>query len=182
MRLTLLCHGGTRSMREGSFADPAEPLDEGGERKARRHAPIAGMAALCSPAVAAGQTMAIVSGQGTVDPALRDLSFGAWTGRPFTDVHGADPERFAAWLADPTLAAPGGEPFAAMVERVGAWLDRCRGAERPILAITHPTVIRAALVAALDMPPAATMRIDIGPLTSVDLSCHRMWRLQAIRP
>ena len=43
-------------------------------------------------------------------------------------------------------------------------------------------VIRAAIAEALDMPSAATLRIDIAPLSAATLSFYGLWRLQAIGP
>ena len=115
-----------------------------------------------------------------MDDALRDIDQGDWTGQSFETIQQRDAAALAAWLGDPAGGAPGGESLSEVLARVAPWLDRQAARAGHVLAITHPMVVRAALVAALDLPPAATMRIDIGPLVSVRLSFNRTWRLQAI--
>lgn len=73
------------------------------------------------------------------DGRLHELDFGAWEGRPWAGIDRGESER---WAADPmTVAPPGGETFAAMLDRVRAAL-----AETPAeaLIVTHAGVIRAA--------------------------------------
>ena len=57
-----------------------------------------------------------------VDEALRDLDYGDWRGRRFIDLQGEDPAGLAAWMADPSQAAPGGESLQAAGLRLGRWL------------------------------------------------------------
>ncbi len=66
--------------------------------------------------------------------------------------------------------------------RVADWLEAQAAADRAVVAVTHPMVIRALLVRALGMPVAVALRIDVAPLASVVLSFNRLWRLQAIVP
>jgi len=177
-RLVLLCAGATAATRAARFADPAEPLDAGGRAKAQALV-LAGPAAdrcRVSPAAAAGETAALIGVAAEVDPALRDIDAGDWTGR---GLDALDPAALAAWLAAPEAGAPGGETMAAVRDRVGAWLDAL-GEER-VLAISHAAVLRAAIAHALDVPVAATMAIDIAPLSVVVLSRHGRWRLQELR-
>lgn len=56
------------------------------------------------------------------DPALLELNFGAWDGRPWTAIAQADID---AWVADFVAYAPGGgETLAALLERAGSWRPR----------------------------------------------------------
>jgi broad specificity phosphatase PhoE len=49
------------------------------------------------------------------------------------------------------------------------------------VAITHPAVVRAAIVHALGAPPAAFWRIDVAPLSRTDLSGRDgRWNLRGI--
>lgn len=174
-RLVLVCHAATPSMRTGGFASPDEPLDEAGVRAVARLQP-SKTTVLTSPALAARQTAAAF-GEGAIEDALRDIDHGAWTGRTFAEL---DPAALVAWLADPAAGAPGGEPLAAVVARLGVWLAATAERTAPLIAVTHPMVIRAALAAALELPPAATLRIDIAPLSQMQLSFNRVWRLQGL--
>lgn len=181
-RLTLLCIAGTRSMREGGFSSASEPLDEGGAQKAG-HYHLSGpppTQIFTSPALAAAQTVVALRLQSNADEMLRDLDYGSWSGRSFSDIHAADAEALSQWVANPASGTPDGESMDAAVARAAVWLDAQSKAETSILAVTHPMIIRAMIAAAINIPVPAVLRIDIAPLSSVVLSFNRMWRLQAI--
>ncbi len=177
-RLVLLCVGVTRSAREARFPDPAEPLDEGGGAKVRAFGLAGPATGKCwiSPAVAARNTAALLGLSGDDEPALRDMDAGEWTGRGLDEIEG---EALARWLAAPERGAPGGESMAMVLGRVGPWLEGL--GKGSLLAITHAAVVRAAIAHALDVPVAATLGIDVAPLSATLLSRHERWRLQELR-
>jgi broad specificity phosphatase PhoE len=178
MRLTLLCHASTATTRRGGFPCPGEGLDAPGVRAAAALRPPRTGALRVSPARAPMETAARF-GEARVDPALRDMDHGDWTGRLFADL---DPAALGAWLQTPAAGAPGGESLDTVVARMAAWLGTVRDHGQDVLAVTHPMVVRAALAAALDLPAAATLRIDIAPLSAATLSFNGLWRLQALTP
>jgi broad specificity phosphatase PhoE len=180
--LTLLCHAATAAMRSGAFPAPEDPLDDGGMRKARGYRLAGGGIdlAMVSPAFAARQTAEALGLGASVVHSLRDIDHGEWAGQGFEAIRQRDPGALAGWLADPARGAPGGESLADLLARVVPWLEAQADRDLHIAAITHPMIVRAVLAAALDIAPAATMRIDIAPLTAVRLSFHRAWRLQSI--
>jgi len=169
-------------MREGAFPAPEDALDEGGRRSAARHrVPGGGIdLALVSPALAARQTAEALGMEASVVHSLRDIGHGNWTGQSFEAVQLRDAAALAAWLADPAKGTPGGESLSDLLFRVAPWLEAQAGRDQHVVAVTHPMVVRAVLVAALGIAPSATMRIDIAPLTAVRLSFNGGWRLQAI--
>lgn len=177
-RLVLLCAAATSSRRRPGFPGPADPLDAGGIAKARtlRLGGPAPERVMVAPDRAARETAALLGRSAGEAEALADRDHGAWTGCGFDQV---DPAALTAWLAAPGTAPPGGESMAAVAARIDPWLA---GLDGRVLAITHAAVIRAAIAVALDMPVATTLAIDVAPLTSVVLSRHGRWRLQAIRP
>jgi broad specificity phosphatase PhoE len=68
-----------------------------------------------------------------------------------------------------------------LIRRVAAWCDGPERGEGRVLAITHPAVMRAALVHALGAGAAAYWRIDVAPLSRLILSRQGAnWRLQAL--
>jgi broad specificity phosphatase PhoE len=181
-RLVLICAGGTPLMRAGGFPDPAEPLDEGGRAKAAA-AKLDGAkpaSVWTSPAAAARETAICVGLAATPSEVLRDIDYGAWTGLSFEAVHLLAPDALTAWLMAPEDGAPNGETLAAVAQRVEPWLRSQERIDQPIVAITHASVIRATIATALAIPIAATLRIDIAPLSQTILSFNRVWRLQAL--
>ena len=184
MRLHLLCVASTPSIRSASFPSN-DPLDAQG-RKALEA--FAGSLppfdkTWTSPDVSAVQTAEILGLRPETDPMLRDCDFGRWSGRSLVDVQTTEPDALATWLRDPTSAPHGGESFAGVVKRVQAWMDGLPSASGSTLAITHPTVIRAAIVSALGAGPRALRHIDIAPLSRAKLSSDgRRWTLSALIP
>jgi broad specificity phosphatase PhoE len=171
-------------MRVGGFPAAEEGLDEGGLRKATKYRFAASTSSvwLTSPLLAAKQTADALGVLAVVDQALCDIDHGPWAGRNFADLQATDPVSLAAWVSDPARGAPGGESLEDVSARLADWLDRQARGITPVVAVTHPMVIRAMIATALNIPAPATLRIDIAPLSTTVLSFNRMWRLQAIRP
>ena len=117
--------------------------------------------ALTSPALRARQTAEALGLAAEVVPALRDADFGRWAGRTLAEVEETDPDALALWLGDPAAAPHGGEPFTAVLDRTAQWL---RSLDGRVVAVTHPAIIRAAVVHALTAPAAGFWRVDVEPL------------------
>jgi ribonuclease H / adenosylcobalamin/alpha-ribazole phosphatase len=102
-----------------------------------------------------------------VDEDLRETDFGDWEGHTFTEIQRRWPDELTAWLADPSVAPPGGESFAEAARRVQRARDRLteRHLGRTVLAVTHVTPIKTLLRLALTAPPAALYRMHL------DLAC-----------
>lgn len=174
VRLTLLCHALTHAQKNGCLGHP----DDGILRLAAEPLTIpSGTQLLAAPEQRAMQTAAWLLSPAQVEPALADCALGQWQGLPLKQLQAEQPLALAQWLEDPFSAPPGGESFAHLCERVGAWL---MAFDRPgeWLAITHPWVIRAALVGVLECPLATAQRIDVLPLSRVELSFTGQWRLR----
>jgi broad specificity phosphatase PhoE len=99
---------------------------------------------------------------------LRDCDYGGWRGRTMEQIQADNPQGLMAWLSDPAAAPHGGEAILQVVNRVGRWLDEQNGTGH-FIAVTHPAVIRAAIVFALRVPLEGFWRLDIAPLTLTDL-------------
>jgi ribonuclease H / adenosylcobalamin/alpha-ribazole phosphatase len=106
------------------------------------------------------------------DDDLRETDFGEWEGLTFTEAQRRWPGEVAAWLADPAVAPPGGESFAAVAGRVQAARERLMAghARETVLVVSHVTPIKTLLTKALLAPPAAMYRIhlDVGSLSEID--------------
>jgi broad specificity phosphatase PhoE len=123
---------------------------------------------LSSPARAAVRTAEALDVVPEIEPALRDREYGEWTGRRYAELAAEQPDAVRRWLTDPSWAPPGGESVEQLVDRVGEWLS---GAE-PAVAVTHPAVIRAAVLHVLQAPPDSFRTIDVRPLTTARFSRH----------
>ena len=121
-----------------------------------------------APELRARQTAAALGPDAVLVPDLRDADYGTWRGRSLEQIAADDPHGTAAWLADPAAAPHGGESLLQLLDRVGHWLDEV-DAPGHTLAVTHPAVIRAALVHCLGASPAAFWRLDVEPLAAADL-------------
>ncbi|MFO1128935.1 MAG: histidine phosphatase family protein [Rhodospirillales bacterium] len=186
VRLTLICHAPTAAVRAAAF--PAdEPLDERGEAAAAGlGAAVTFPAVECwsAPELRARQTAAALGLTATIDARLRDGDYGRWRGSALAAVQAREPDAIRQWLADPATAPHGGESVLDLLARVGGWLDQLRrpSAQRGtarLIAVTHPAVVKAAIVTALAAPPAAFWRIDAPPLSRVHLVGHAgRWNLR----
>lgn len=135
---------------------------------------------LRSPALSALQTAEGLGLRPEVEPCLRDCDFGSWAGRSLEGVAAREPEAVGQWLRDPDAAPHGGESFADVLKRVGAWMD---GLAQSALAITHPTILRAAIVRALGAGASAMAHVDVAPLTLARLSrAGGRWTFKALIP
>ena len=179
-RLTLISHAVTEAQRRAAF-----PLNEPlGDREMEKISALRWNAPrlqriLSAPELRAQQTSQALGLSAEVTADLRDCDYGAWSGFDLTEVGSSKPEEVAIWLRDPRAAPHGGESIVDLIDRVGLWLEKQRGAGHT-LAITHPAVIRAAVVCALDGSPQTFWRIDIAPLSTTDLRWNeRVWTLRS---
>jgi broad specificity phosphatase PhoE len=183
-RLDLLAHGPSAATRAARFADD-EALEASavGALEASRGGLGPYARVLTSPARAARETARTLGFDAEVETALSDCDYGRWRGLAAKDVARREPEAFAAWLGDPAAAPHGGESLAALIERTGAWLTQSLAGEGATLAVTHASVVRAAIVNALGAGPAAFWRIDVAPLALARLSGRDgRWNLIALGP
>jgi broad specificity phosphatase PhoE len=183
--LRLVAHGHTAALRQARFGGD-DSLDEGGRRAALARSPAGtgrrqghAVACLSSPAAAAVETAHALGLAPTVETALTDCDYGDWSGRSLAEIAATRPDGLREWLSAPEAAPHGGESVVAVRRRVGRWLDAQRGAGRRVTAVTHPLVIRVALVHALDLPLGAYRQFDVAPLAVVRLTDHGpRWQLR----
>jgi len=176
--VTLISHAGTRAQRLAAFPVDDEPVDEGARAEIGWRAPRV-QQVWSGPERRVRQTAEALGLSATTATALRDCDYGNWSGRELSEVQLAEPERVLSWLTDVMAAPHGGESIRDVIDRIGRWLDEQRGVGH-IIAVTHPAVIRAAIVSALDVPPQAFWRIDIAPLSLTDLRFNgRGWTLRS---
>jgi alpha-ribazole phosphatase len=127
------------------------------------------------------------------DPVWREVNFGTWESRTWSDIQAKEPHRLREWMADfETIAPPAGESFADLQARVlrgieskliGAKHQRvapttCSGAKTgPLstthyLIVTHAGVIRAAISAFSGLPLRRAFELSV-PYGSCATFCRR---------
>lgn len=174
VRLTLICHALTQAQKVGRLHRP----DDGILALDAQPSPLVPeVRVLTAPERRGGETAAWFSTQVRVEPALADCDLGRWQGRSLKELQAEQPEALAQWLQDPHSAPHGGESFAALCQRIAAWLAAFK-TPGEWLAVTHPMVIRAVLVQVLGCPMSAYRLIDVLPLSRVELSFAGEWRLR----
>jgi broad specificity phosphatase PhoE len=134
-----------------------------------------------APEQRARDTASALDLDAVVEPSLADLDVGAWRGRALADIEADDRAGAEAWRADPSAAPHGGESVADLVARVDWWLRRCLadGPEQ-VLAVTHPAVVRGAIVSVMGAPLASFWNVDARPLTATVLTADgSRWALRS---
>lgn len=192
-RLLLVSHATTAAQRAGRFPvdDPLDARGRADAEAARTRLVLpADAAVFTSPAACARDTATALGLRATPADALADIDYGQWHGQRLADIADQAPHEFVAWTREPDAAPPGGESFAQLVRRTGDWLDAqqadaraCNAVNeavfatsahgRTIVAITHAPLLRAAIVHALGASPAVFCRIEIAPLSVVELRHSR---------
>ncbi|MFD1663462.1 histidine phosphatase family protein [Streptomyces caeni] len=96
------------------------------------------------------------------EPGLCECSFGALEGRTLAEFAAEDPERAAAFLADPAAhPLPGAEDPRAAAARGADALRRIAAAHPGgrVLVVAHSTLLRLALCTLLSIPPGEYRRV-----------------------
>jgi len=182
VRLDLVAHGASSATRAARFPDD-EALEASAvvALEALRGRLRSYGCVLTAPARAARETTAALGLGADVETALRDCDYGRWRGLALSDVAKREPDGFRLWLGDPAAAPHGGESLAALTLRVGVWLAELLARDGATLAVTHASVVRAAIVSALGVSSSAFWRIDVPPLSLARLSGWRgRWNLVAL--
>jgi broad specificity phosphatase PhoE len=179
-RLTLISHAATQAQRRAAFPldEPLDGRDIAKIKSLNWQAPRA-QHIYAAPEHRTQQTAQALGLSAIPSTDLRDCSYGAWCGRDLTELQSKAPESVAVWLTDPTATPHGGESIVDLIERIADWLDTQRDAGHTI-AVTHPAIIRSAIIHTLSAPAQSFWRIDIAPLTFTDLRHNgRTWTLRS---
>lgn len=87
-----------------------------------------------------------------LEPRAIEITFGDWEGFTLDDIRGVSPEMIAARESDKWgFVPPGGESYALLAARVGAWLAEIR---RPTFVVSHGGVGRVVRHLLLGASPA----------------------------
>ncbi|KAF2405859.1 histidine phosphatase family protein [Pseudomonas antarctica] len=175
-RLTLICHAATSSQKQARFPDDesvamdwqSAALSQAGRFKKSPRL-------VCGPEARARQTAGLFGDNAQTEDALRDGDFGAWKGQAIGEI---DHHALTAWMTDSASAPHGGESVEHICARVAQWIKALESQPGHVVAITHPFVIRAAMLYVLRFPASMFYLIDVEPLSSVELRFNNVWRLR----
>lgn len=163
-RVLLISHAATSATRHTAFPGDEPLAIIGSTDPVPRH-----RLAVSGPEKRCRQTAAMLGLEANVERRLRDCDYGRWVGRTLDDLSAAEPDAVQEWLSDPASAPHGGESIVDLIARVSAWLDEQTEPGR-VVAVTHPSVIRAAITHAVRGTPESFWRIDIAPLVRAGLT------------
>jgi broad specificity phosphatase PhoE len=174
-RITFIAHAPTEALRRAAF-----PLDEPLLKREKVTTNLKGVEAWSGPEQRAIQTSGVLGLSTRVAGGLRDCDYGRWRGQTLEEIQSQDPEGMLQWLTRPDAAPHGGESIETLIGRAGRWMDE-QHAVSHTLAVTHPAVIRAAIVSGLDLPPKIFWRFDIAPLSLTEMYFSRStWTLRRV--
>jgi broad specificity phosphatase PhoE len=178
-RIFLVRHGETLANREFRYIGARnDALSTHGEEQAKllgeALSTFSIAAVYSSPLQRAYHTaLPIAAGHGLVVQTNEDLSegkFGIWEGLSRAEVLARSPldeQQLRAWEADPTMAPPEGESFAALQTRVCSLVEPLTAAHpgQSIVLVSHVGPIKTLLCAALGAPLTTIFNIFLDPAT-----------------
>lgn len=115
---------------------------------------------------------------------LRELDFGTWDGKHFSEVAATDPELSRAYWETPgDIVAPKGESWNQAERRISTAVDQltAENPDRHIIAVAHFGTILTQLQRALRMSPAKVLAYKIDNLSVTQLIFDDAgWHAQSI--
>jgi broad specificity phosphatase PhoE len=99
------------------------------------------------------------------EPRLRELDFGQWEGKTFTETYRMGGESAVAWYRGGLESRPPeGESLASLADRVGAFFQEIvRARHRAALVVAHRGSLRVLLCLALGLTPLMHWRFHLNP-------------------
>jgi probable phosphoglycerate mutase len=120
----------------------------------------------------AAEVAAVTGAEIRIEDGFRETDFGDWEGHTFAEARERWPAEMDAWLADPSVAPPGGESFTDTARRIGTALDKLtvRYRHQTVLVVSHVTPIKMLVRRALQAPLLALyrMHLDVSSLSVID--------------
>lgn len=179
-RITFISHAPTAALRRAAF-----PLDESIESRELEKLVSIGwipprvQQVFAGPELRTRQTASALGLDPILSAELKDMDYASWRGKSLDEVQSTDPQGVGLWLTNVDAAPHGGESLASLLARIEHWLGGRNGSGHT-LAFTHPAVIRAAILLALQAPAQSFWRIDVPPVSITDLRWNgRFWTLRS---
>ena len=172
VKLHLVRHGPTHAKTMTGWTDlPSDLSDTAALARLAAHLPDAPVLSsdLCR-AVATADAIAGPRPRLPPDPALREIHFGDWEGRTFTQAEADTPALIRAFWETPGAAsAPGGESWDDLTRRVWSWADAQTPGET-LIVVAHFGPILALLQRALNVTAVQVFAHKIDNLSVTEVS------------
>jgi broad specificity phosphatase PhoE len=119
-----------------------------------------------------------------MDPDLREVDVGLWTGKSHEEIAEQYPDEWAAWTAGLDLRRGGGETYAELAERVERAVVRISAtdARDPVLVVSHGGAIKSYVAKILGISPSgmrALAGVGNAGLTIIERDARGLTRLHA---
>ena len=187
LRLFAIRHGETAWSHARRFTGARDvPLTEWGRRQsealatALAKAPVAAVytsplerARACAEAIAKPHRLGV-----HVEPAFREMAFGAWEGLTREDVAALAPDAMTAWRQAPDrVVPPGGEGLGAVAARVAEATARLLAAHPgdTVVLVSHAIVTRLIVLGALGLGPERLWSVDASPAGLYEIEFQDGW-------
>lgn len=180
MNIIMVRHGQTDWNNEQRYQGHQDiPLNEFGRQQARVLANTLQNetieAVYCSDLCRAKETAEIIASPLALevypDPRLREMSFGLWEGRTFTEIYRDYPDQFEEWFRHTSdYTVPGGESVNLLLKRFKSFLQDIYGKYTgTVLLVTHGGVMRSFLYSILGQDPRELWENALEPGTLIKL-------------
>jgi len=182
-RLWMVRHGPTHAKSMVGWSDlPADLSDTAALSRLSDHLPDAPV--VSSDLIRAAATADAIQGARPRlphAPDLREINFGSWELRNFTEIEAEDPDRIRAYWDQPgDVTAPGGESWNGLTSRVHGTLDRLLAAHDDLIVVAHFGVILAQIQRALDLTAYEAFGHRIDNLSVTAFQRAETWEVGAI--
>lgn len=167
-RITFISHAPTAAVARAAFPldEPIEPR-EFARLQSTGWIPPRARQVCTGPEQRTRQTASALGLDPILVAELRDLDYNSWRGKSLDEIQAGNLEGLTRWLTDVDAVPHGGESVASLLTRVEGWLAvHCSG---HTIAVSHPAVIRAAIILTLRAPAQSFWRADIPPASITDL-------------
>jgi broad specificity phosphatase PhoE len=187
LTLFVIRHGDTASTRERRFTGWQDvPLSERGQREAETIAQALGSrgvtAVYSSPLDRSRSTAEVIAKphrlEVRIDPAFREMGFGAWEGLTVEEVAARFPDEVERWRATPqTVAIDGAERLGDVARRVTAGLTelQAQNAGGTVVLVAHAILIRLLVLSVLGLDHERLWSVDASPAGITELEFTPGW-------
>lgn len=113
-----------------------------------------------------------------IEPAFREMGFGAWEGLQRDEWAARFPDQAERWASTPHLVTPaGGEALADVDARVRGALARIveRHGGETVILVSHAMVLRLIVLAALGLSPERLWSVDASPAGITEIEYQDTW-------